>query len=205
MARRKRPQVNKIRGNASWVKGHLPWNTGKEWSEELRLKMSLSHKGMHLSPETEFKKGLKPWNYHLKNCFTEETLRKMRKPKSETHREKIRLNRLKQVFPKKDTDIEVALQEGLRKEGIPFRTHVPLMGQPDIFIEPNLCIFADGDYWHQRPEQIERDKRVNRYLIDKGYKIMRFWEWEINFLLSSMLEAIKETYEESKSSTSTSI
>jgi len=32
--------------------------TGKKHSEESKQKMSLAHKGMHLSPATEFKKGI---------------------------------------------------------------------------------------------------------------------------------------------------
>lgn len=40
------------------------WNKGKHgiYSQETLKKMSESRKGQHSSPETEFKKGLPPWN-----------------------------------------------------------------------------------------------------------------------------------------------
>ena len=65
---------------------------------------------------------------------------------------KLRQKRLHQIFPKKDTKIEIILQKELTKRDIPFVTHKALFGQPDIFIEPNICVFADGDYWHNYPE-----------------------------------------------------
>lgn len=44
----------------------------------------------------------------------------------------------------------------------------------DAFVPDfNLCIFADGKYWHEKPEMIERDQRHNKELIDTGYKVLR--------------------------------
>jgi len=62
---------------------------------------------------------------------------------------------------------------------------------PLFFIEPNICIFADGDYWHNRPEAIERDKLVNKELINKGYKVLRFWENEIRSNIDNCANRIK--------------
>lgn len=59
---------------------------------------------------------------------------------------------------KQNTDIELILQQELRKEGIQFSTQVPVHyvedtgltrhAIADIFIQPNIVIFADGCYWH---------------------------------------------------------
>ena len=48
-------------------------------------------------------------------------------------------------------------------------------------MDPNICIFADGDYWHSDgfPETRKRDKIVNKELKKQGYKVLRFWEHEI--------------------------
>ena len=62
---------------------------------------------------------------------------------SEEIREKIRLSRLGRHLPIKDTSIEIALQKALKERGIKFETHKTIFGQPDIFIKPNICIFAD--------------------------------------------------------------
>jgi len=95
-------------------------------------------------------------------------------------KEKIKLARVKQILPTKDTSIEIKLQKELEKRNIKFEKHKSMLGQPDIFIEPNICIFADGDYWHTRPESVIRDKYVNLELKKQGYKILRFWEHNIN-------------------------
>jgi len=100
--------------------------------------------------------------------------------------------RMKQVLPNKDTSIEKKMQEKLLEENIEFEKHKSLIGQPDIFIEPNICIFADGDYWHRRFGAKERDEYVNKKLKEQGYKVLRFWESEINDNLTNTINIIKE-------------
>lgn len=87
------------------------------------------------------------------------------------------------VFPRKDTSIEIKMQRFLSSIGIPFETHKSILGQPDIFIEPNICIFADGDYWHQYPNGRARDRWVNKELEKQGYSVIRIWEHDINAVL----------------------
>ena len=89
------------------------------------------------------------------------------------------------VIPFKDTSIELKLQNFLKEQGIEFQTHYPILGQPDIFIKPNICIFADGCYWHKCSqcgfdELKQRDKQVNEELQKQGYIVIRIWEHEIN-------------------------
>lgn len=102
--------------------------------------------------------------------------------------------RLKIKIPFKDTSIEVKLQNELRRVGLTFRTHESILGQPDIFIEPNICIFADGDYWHRLPGRVIRDEYVTQSLREQGYIVLRFWESEINRTLEKCVIIIKETY-----------
>ena len=74
------------------------------------------------------------------------SIEKMRKSQSTTkaiNRKKD--NRAKQKFPTKDTELEKAGQKILRENNIEFTDHKAILGQPDIFIEPNFCIFMDGD------------------------------------------------------------
>lgn len=96
-------------------------------------------------------------------------------------RNKIREARVKQIFPLKQSSIEILLGEALKKVNIEFETNIPLEGIciPDLFIKPNIVIFCDGDYWHNLPGYKSRDSRINSKLINKGYKVLRLWEHEI--------------------------
>lgn len=60
------------KANCNWESGghHL-----KTYSQELRQVQSLSHKGQHSSPNTQFKKGRKPWNTGKK--FSDEYRQKL--------------------------------------------------------------------------------------------------------------------------------
>lgn len=93
---------------------------------------------------------------------------------TEATKKLIRKNRLAQVLPLKDTSIEIKIQEALLKEGVVFEKHKNIKGQPDIFIEPNICIFADGDYWHGNPEKYTAtDILCNGLVVEKSGKKIR--------------------------------
>jgi G:T-mismatch repair DNA endonuclease (very short patch repair protein) len=118
-----------------------------------------------------------------------------------------RERRLNQIFPIKDTTIEKILQKELKKRKIKFKKHIKLIGQPDLFIEPNLCIFADGDYYHGNPSLYKstdhiigktfvkdvwkRDKFVTKKLKKQGYKVLRFWGSTIKNNLDFVITQIK--------------
>lgn len=75
---------------------------------------------------------------------------------------------------------ERMLQDELTRRQINFVTqYTELEGTPDIFIEPNICVFADGDYWHSRDSQKIRDSHVNSTLEKQGYVVIRLWEHDI--------------------------
>lgn len=107
-------------------------------------------------------------------------------------REKMKKVRESQVIPLKDTSIEIKMQNALKENRIKFRMHEPIIGQPDIFIEPNICIFCDGDYWHRRPERVTRDSYVNRKLKELNYIVLRFWESEINKTLNNCINIVNK-------------
>jgi len=178
--------------NGRFVKGHKLGMTGKHHSKETIQKIIQSNKGRHLSIKHKKKLSLarignQPWNKGKKIQGTPRTQEWKRKIGNankgkiipEWQKEILRQSRLRQIFPKKDTKPERLLQDALKTENIKFQTHVPLFGQPDIFIQPNLCIFVDGDYWHSLPKQIERDVLVTETLEKQGYRVIRIWEHEV--------------------------
>ncbi len=61
-----------------------------------------------------------------------------------------------------NTSIEIKIQNELKKRNIEFETQKAIIGIPDIFIKPNLCVFCDGDYWHNRLISKDRDEYVNK-------------------------------------------
>lgn len=165
-------------------KHYLPTNSFKKGHPvyggiETRFK-----KGQHSSKRTEFKKGIKPWITGKRHTIN--TKRKMR------------LKRALQIAPIKDTKIEIKIQGFLKQLGIEFLAHqymnIKHAYQCDIFIPSmNMVIECDGDYWHGNPvifpnpnkwqiEQIEEDKIRTQELKDRGYRIIRLWEKEINRL-----------------------
>ena len=171
-------------------------NRGKKRSAEFCHRQSermqgkaLIPRGSHLSLEhrlhiSEANKGRKIWCEGMQR--SEETKRKIAEALnghsvSEEAKQKIRERRLEQVFPVKDTSIEVALQDALRKRGVTFRNHVALLGkyQIDIFIEPDVAVECRGDYWHNFPNGREADRKRDRELREAGYIVFSFWEHEI--------------------------
>ena len=100
--------------------------------------------------------------------------------------------RLRIKIPFKDTSIEVKMQNILKENNIDFEKHKAIVGQPDIFIEPNICIFCDGDYWHNLPGRRQKDYIVTKKLKEQGYQVLRLWEHEINKNIDKCFNIIKK-------------
>lgn len=98
--------------------------------------------------------------------------------------ERARAKRMKQVFHKSGhlTYLEKEIKRILDGFNIKYTMQKNIDNRTlvDFFVEPNICIYADGDYWHNKPITIDRDIRINSYLIDKGYQVNRYSEKEIN-------------------------
>jgi very-short-patch-repair endonuclease len=81
----------------------------------------------------------------------------------------------------KETGIELKLQELLQSMGIEFVTQKPVLGVTiaDIFIYPNVAIFADGTYWHSGAMKEYKDSEKTKTLQKGGYVVLRLEEQEI--------------------------
>jgi G:T-mismatch repair DNA endonuclease (very short patch repair protein) len=109
---------------------------------------------------------------------------------SNKYKEKIKEVRSKQIFPIKDSSIEVKIQDFLIKLGIKFMKHrimneIKHNYQCDIYIpiqegiDRQTIIECFGDYWHRYPYGREIDKIRCKELREKGYRVLVFWENEI--------------------------
>jgi len=144
----------------------------------------------------------KEWNRKISRALRN-------KPKSRGHKNSLKKARLRQIFPKKDTEIEIRMQKALRGKRISFEAHKPILNvcQADMFIRPNICVFCDGDWWHANPKfydrgnlkskvqiyNIKRDALHNQILQREGHIVLRFWEDEINNSIENCVERIIKT------------
>lgn len=97
----------------------------------------------------------------------------------------------------KDTDIEIILQKALTEKGIDFKPNYPINLEkfttfPDMYIkEYKLCVYADGEYWHNYPNGNNRDRLTDETLLKNGYKVARFWGRDIKKNTSQCISSIE--------------
>lgn len=93
-----------------------------------------------------------------------------------------------QIFPIKDTSIEVKMQNYLKLLGIEFYTHQYIQEiehgyQCDIIIpSKKIIIECFGEYWHNYPLARKIDIQRCKELREKGYRVITFWGKEINHM-----------------------
>jgi very-short-patch-repair endonuclease len=76
-----------------------------------------------------------------------------------------------------DTDIERILEGLLIALDIKYNKQYAIPDcrtVPDFFVAPNIAIYADGVYWHNKPRAKRRDSRINSMLEKRGYRTLRF-------------------------------
>lgn len=101
--------------------------------------------------------------------------------------QRLKDQRMKQVFPIKDTKPEVKLQGFLNELHIEFEKHkqmsIPHTYQCDILVPSlNLVIEADGNHWHNFPIGNDIDHTRTQELKEAGYNVLRLWESEIKLM-----------------------
>jgi DNA mismatch endonuclease (patch repair protein) len=106
---------------------------------------------------------------------------------------------MRAIRSKENITTEIAMIKVFRRNKITgWRRNYRLLGKPDfIFPKSNLAVFVDGCFWHGHAclkprdslkkgfwkEKIERnqkrDRLINKAWKDKGWKVVRVWECEI--------------------------
>ena len=110
----------------------------------------------------------------------------------------------------KDTKIEIIFRKRLWKAGYRYRKNASgYFGKPDVLLKKyKTVIFIDSCFWHgckkhfKLPstnmifwkEKIERNRRrdrgVGRYYRKKGWRVIRFWEHEVENNLEAAINRI---------------
>lgn len=125
-----------------------------------------------------------------------------------------------QAIKSKDSKIETLLAKELWKRGYRYRRNDKrVYGKPDLtFNKYKIAIFVDSEFWHGKDweihkydhktnqefwynkieRNIERDKEVNKFLINSGWIVLRFWGQQIQKDLYNCIFKIEDKINEAK-------
>lgn len=117
------------------------------------------------------------------------------------------------------SSIELLLRRALWKAGCRYRVNVTkLLGRPDIvFTKQRVAIFCDGEFWHGKDwerrkhdfkankefwvakieKNMERDLRITASLEASGWRVLRFWEKDVNKRLDECVERVRQVLDDS--------
>ena len=116
----------------------------------------------------------------------------------------------------KDTKPELMLRKELWRRGLRYRkNYKSLAGKPDIvFLRAQIAVFVDGKMWHgydwerqkhdfkshqdfwipKIEHNMERDFEVTQNLIELGWLVLRFWDFEIKRDVTACADKIEQAY-----------
>lgn len=85
-----------------------------------------------------------------------------------------------------------AISEPKKMDGIKFRRQQPIENYIVDFIsfEKRLVIELDGGQHAQHKEK-EKDIQRDRFMVENGFKVLRFWNNEVLSTIDSVLEVIR--------------
>lgn len=159
---------------------------GRKLSEEHRKKVSESLKGKHRNFSEEHKRNIsesskgKILSEEHKRKISENHIGMKGKKHSKETKMKI-VQSLANYWKENLSSIEIAIHKILDSLNIKYRIQFPIKNWLiDIYIpNKNLIIECNGNYWHSFPERIKRDKRLEDYAKENGYKLIWLWENDI--------------------------
>ena len=161
------------------------YTLGYKHTEETKRKISAANKekskGKSKGKDNPFY-----GKYHTKETKRKISMANKGKIRTEETKRKLREVRKHQILPIKDTKIELKIQNFLKQLNVEFLTHQYIKEikhgyQCDILIPSmNLVIECDGNYWHSYPIGNDIDHIRTSELLQKGFKVLRLWEFEIN-------------------------
>lgn len=156
------------------LKGRIPWNKGKPWSDEAKLKMSIHRKGKVF-----------PW---MRRQPTDETVEKLKKASTVAwHNPAIRkkyhdaLQRTKWIRVRTDIG-QIELLDKWNRLGFSFQPNYQIRTSDGLFYIDgydsinNIVLEYDGKY-HRKLGQKEKDEMRQQKII-QTLKPKRFWRYD---------------------------
>ena len=159
---------------------------GRKLSEEIKLKISQSNKGKKRSEEIKLKisqanKNRRNWKLSEECKLRLSQINKDRWAKLSKEERRQRNKAWFLAARKSPSSLELKLGQLLDSLQIEYEIQ-KCIGNfvVDIFIpSEDLIIECDGGYWHNLPGRKESDLKRDTYLINLGFKIIRFNDSEI--------------------------
>jgi very-short-patch-repair endonuclease len=162
------------------LQGRIGPNLGKKFDGEWKRNLSISHRG-YVMPESQKKR----ISIGVKNSNHDEVVGRVENRIK--HRE-IMFDRLENGYAPKtifNTKPELRMKEILKDIGLVdkrdfifqkrFHNHMIDFWHKRF----NLYIFVDGEYWHNYPDYTEKDKSLEKEILDSGAWYIRFWANDI--------------------------
>jgi len=119
----------------------------------------------------------------------------------------------------RDTKPEIILRRAVWRAGLRYRLRSKLGGKPDlVFPAARVVVFVDGCQWHCCPDHFvrpksntdfwdrkfeknrARDKAVNALLKKQGWRVLRFWEHDLEKNCQAAVRRILRTVNASSES-----
>lgn len=167
--------------NPMFGKGHLisGENNGNfgGLSEDHKNNISISKTGTKLKLSDELRK--------KKRIIGGNNLKKWMKENPEIHRESSRKGGVNSLKLQSDygrvSSIEQKTMDWLKENNIDYEFQFPLNNTflYDFRVK-NILIEVNGNWFHNLPQQIEKDKNKKFLAENNGYKVIYIWEDEVN-------------------------
>ena len=129
-------------------------------------------------------------------------------------------SKIMRAIKSKNTSVEILLAKALWHRGHRYRKNdKTIFGSPDIvFRKYRIVIFIDSEFfhgynWHEKKQKLKdnreywiakiernmnRDEKVNDFLLSKGWTVIRFWGLEVKKNLWKCVNMIEIKMEEYK-------
>lgn len=159
-----------------WKRNISKGMKGKKKSEKTKKRMSEYQSNRTREHEENFRKS---WKEQWNSLTKAQQLERISKWIKAGHKS---FN----SFSLKPTSIEIKVKKQFDKYGIKYiqQKHIN-DGERNYYLDfyiPSfkLVIECNGDYWHNKQDRKERDKRLETYVKSTGRNIVFIWEHEIN-------------------------
>lgn len=125
----------------------------------------------------------------------------MRKRRDKKYKEMSSRSYNMAMIKSKNTKPEILLRKELWRRGLRYRKNCKqVYGKPDlVFLRKQIAIFIDGEFWHgynceetkkrlksniefwieKIERNMERDFEITQFLVEQGWAVLRFWDFEI--------------------------